>query len=443
VGIKQLLPALDGQISEVLSKAAIAFFFRILGAVAQFSFIVVLARIFGAEGMGMYVLALSVTVVAAAVSRWGLDQAALKHIAVAAEAQEWGRVRKIFLSAFVLVLSASSIVTLLLFPASGWIVGTFFSQPEMTNTLQIMLLSIIPFSLLNLIAECMRALKNIAAHTLVQVVLIPLFSMATLLLLQHTDVDISAAAYAYLASCITVAVFALLYWRRIVKDGSDSDMSVMDAGRQLLQTANPMALTAIIGIAMSFSETVLLGVFRSASEVGVYAAALRLALLVNFVLVAFNSILAPKFATMFHQKNIDEIEKLVAKSIMLMLVLTLPVFTVCIFMPEYILQLFGAEFAIGSIALIILALGQLVNVMTGPVGILLLMTGHERRMRKNSIISAGLGLLAGLLFIPYFGVNGAALSAVVGILVLQGLSVWSVSKYLKINVLRGFRIAKE
>ncbi len=61
-----------------------------------------------------------------------------------------------------------------------------------------------------------------------------------------------------------------------------------------------------------------------------------------------------------------------------------------------ILRLFGPGFEQGSTVLAILTLGQLVNAFTGPVAMLLNMTGHQnvtaRVLGINAILGAGLGL---------------------------------------------------
>jgi len=258
-------------------------------------------------------------------------------------------------------------------------------------------------------------------------------------LYSHGATQVIDAAYVYLLACITVSVAALGYWYRLAAKEEGAVAPSLDMVKNLLNTAGPMAWATIIGIGMSFSETLLLGIFRSIDEVGIYSAALRVALLVNFVLVAFNSILAPKFASLYHRNDMDEIGHLTVRSVAIMLVLTAPLFALCFLFPEYVLKLFGSEFVAASTALMILAFSQLINVMTGPIGILLMMTGHEKLMRQNSIISAGIGVIGGALLIPEFGVSGAAVSAFIGGVTLQGLCVWSVRRHLNIGFMRGFR----
>jgi O-antigen/teichoic acid export membrane protein len=78
-----------------------------------------------------------------------------------------------------------------------------------------------------------------------------------------------------------------------------------------------------------------------------------------------------------------------------------------------ILGIFGGEFSQGGGVLQVLVFMQILNVLTGPVGTVLSMTGGERRLA----LLLALGLLANIclniVLIPRYGSMGAAWSAFV------------------------------
>jgi O-antigen/teichoic acid export membrane protein len=91
---------------------------------------------------------------------------------------------------------------------------------------------------------------------------------------------------------------------------------------------------------------------------------------------------------------------------------SLPFFVVMILMPGSILSLvFGNEYTSGAVVLRILSLGQLVNVGTGAVGLLLIM--KDRAVVWNAILvfSLALNIVLGLLLIPPLGLLGGAIAA--------------------------------
>ena len=90
--------------------------------------------------------------------------------------------------------------------------------------------------------------------------------------------------------------------------------------------------------------------------------------------------------------------------------------------------IFGNSFKSGAFILVILALGQFINVITGSVGYLLMMSGNERLLRNNIIFIAVLNLTLNLLLIPKYGILGAAISTSVS-LALQNIISMVIVKY--------------
>jgi O-antigen/teichoic acid export membrane protein len=84
------------------------------------------------------------------------------------------------------------------------------------------------------------------------------------------------------------------------------------------------------------------------------------------------------------------------------------------FAPQ-ILRVFGADFAQGDSALRILCVGQLFNTGTGVVGLVLMMTGHERDTTRSVGIGALIGALLNVVLIGPFGLVGAALATSIGV----------------------------
>ena len=433
--IKKYIAGLDLHIGEVIAGASLSFAIRILGALAQLGFTVLLARIFDAEGMGIYILALSITVIASTIGHWGLDQAALKYIAVYKDQNKWREIKEIFYKAAVLVSAISIFVSVLLFLLVPWLSTFFANESQLTELLHILVLSILPFSLLNLFAECLRAIKMIGAYTLVQGFLVPFLSVGFLIAFYLLNTELKGAAYAYVLTTYVAFGIAAFLWQRssCLKHDTTTIQQEAVSFITLLNTANPMAGVTFVSVAMSFNETLLLGIFRTSEEVGIYAAALRLALLINFVIIAFNSILAPKFAALHRQEALSSIEILAISSVRIMFFLTLPIFVVFFIFPDYLLLIFSPYFAAASGALMILAFGQLFNILAGPVGNMLLMTGHEKEMRKNVIVAAFASFSLGVVIISDFGVVGAAWASTAGMIILNCLCSWSVRKKLRIK----------
>ena len=79
-------------------------------------------------------------------------------------------------------------------------------------------------------------------------------------------------------------------------------------------------------------------------------------------------------------------------------------------MSQAILSLFGQDFQAGWSVLVILSLGNLINVGVGPVGYMLTMTGRPGLELLNSWLSGVLHIILNLLRIPRYGAIVAAVA---------------------------------
>jgi O-antigen/teichoic acid export membrane protein len=421
--------------NRILGPAAGAFLLRVLGAGLQFLFTLLLARFYGAAGVGVFVIGLSILIVASTIVRWGLDQTSMKLVAANFAGGDYSVIREVVKYARNIILLTSVGGSLFLLLLSDTLASIFFTEGEVSVVIAIMGAALLPLSMATLFAEALRGLRNISAHTLIHGVMIPLFSIIFLLMIRGLFAGVVAGAVAYLMASALAALVAIPLWSRSVSR-LPSDESGQSLNRaKALASSHHFAWITIISVTMSLTETFILGLFHDEASVGLYAAALRLALLINFLIIAFNSILAPNFAALYQQKQLAQIETLARQSVLLMLALTLPIAALFIFFPGLVLSIFGSEFSQAATALILLSLGQLVNIISGPVGIMLQMTGEEQTFRNNLMISAASTLATSLILVPPFAVVGAASSAAIGILLLNTLSFLTVRKRLGINPL--------
>ena len=133
------------------------------------------------------------------------------------------------------------------------------------------------------------------------------------------------------------------------------------------------------------------------------------------------------------------LENLAIKSVKLVALFALPVIGVMLVFPSFLMGLFGSEFAEGAALLQILAVGQFINAMTGSVGFLLMMSGHERDMRNVTLISGTLALLLTWFLTAQFDIVGAAIGTAVAVATQNLLAVYFVKKRLGFNTLAVWR----
>ena len=143
----------------------------------------------------------------------------------------------------------------------------------------------------------------------------------------------------------------------------------------------------------------------------VYVLASTLSALIPIILQSVNQIFAPVIADLHAQARRDVLQKLFQTLTKWVLGLTLPLAFVVIAFARPLMRIFGPGFESGWPVLVIGAIGQVVNCGVGSVGYLLLMSGNQRRLMRVQFAMAGISVLVNVVFIPVFGIVGAALAA--------------------------------
>jgi len=429
----QLLTQMDHHMKEVVRGAAVAFVLKVLGAGLGFGFNVLLARLLGAEGTGVYYLALTVTTIASVVGRMGLDNALLRFTAANAAQREWDKVAGVYRKGIWIAVGASSAAMLIVVSSASWIAQSIFSEPTLTAPLRLMAFGILPMSLLTLHAELLKGLKKIRDAMLVQGVGLPIISVPLLSLLGGS-LGILGAAVAYVMSTVIVLLLGIGLWRRATPQLRGL-RGIFDT-RRLITTSLPLFWVASMNLVMSWTDTIMLGIWTDSESVGIYGVAMRTAMLTSFILVAVNSIVAPKFASLYVQGDHRALGNLARNATKLITFLSMPVLLLFVIAPTQVLEMFGPHFTAGATVLVILAVGQFVNVATGSVGYLLMMSGHEKLMRNNIITSAALNVVLNVMLIPKYGIIGAAIATAICIATMNIMS--TVLVYWKLSIITLF-----
>jgi O-antigen/teichoic acid export membrane protein len=180
---------------------------------------------------------------------------------------------------------------------------------------------------------------------------------------------------------------------------------------------------ASMNLLMGCTASFLLGIWGTNAEVGIFGVAYRTAMVTGYILIAVNSIAAPKFASLYKQGDMAALGSVARNSAKLMTLAASPILLLFVLFPGWVMRLFGPQFVEGAAVLIILALGQFVNVATGSVGYLLMMSGHERLMRNNIVCIAILNVVMCLLLIPWAGAIGAAIATAISLSAMNLVSV--------------------
>ncbi len=414
----------DSHFAELVKGSGVAFVFQILGMSLGYFFTLLVTRNFGSEVWGIFVLSFTVLQIFSVIGRLGMDTALLRFVADYSSQNKWDLVREVYLKALKFVIPFSLTLTLILFFLSPYIARYIFHKEYLGNYLRLVSIAIVPFVLLFINRECIRGLKKITEYVFLNNIIIPflasLFLLLILIFFHYKEKNVPILSY--IISIFISFSFSLFIWLRNLKFkfqklqllfspsiiSSTSNISY----KYLLSVSIPMLLSTSMFLVMSWTDTLMLGIFRTEQEVGIYNVAFKVATLTSITLWAINTIAAPKFAEFWGKGDIKGLEKVVQQSTKLIFWTSFPILLIFWLFPSYILNIFGKEFKAGAIALIILTFGQFINSISGSVGYILLMTDQQLFLRNIIAISLFLNICFNIFLIPCLYINGAALASV-------------------------------
>lgn len=253
--------------------------------------------------------------------------------------------------------------------------------------------------------------------------------MLSIILILGPRIGLVGATWAFVVGSVTVlgASWHCLKGERFVVEPVRT--SFFRGG--LLRTSMPLYAVAVLSLANVWWPILWIGAVLPPDEVAIFVSAQRTAMIASFVLPAINAVISPKFAAYFARKEGTALTIALLQSAGLAALAAVPIVSVLLIFPDFVLGIFGPEFATGSTALRILAGAQLVNAATGSVGYFLMMTGREVLLRRVMIAAAVVTVSLTLLLTQRFGITGAAIAVAASLIVQHGLS-----GYLAFSVVR-------
>ncbi len=379
------------------------------GAGATLGLNILLARLLVPELAGTVFFCVALGIFLSLVARLGLDIACLKNISSLSDGQQ----RRYFHRAL-------GLAALMNVPA--FLIGlvvVYFSKTThayFAHAAVLFAVTALGLSLLSIASETLKAKQKTSEGLFWQTAFQPAL---TLLLVSVTGNDLTTVA-----TCFAVS-YGLAILGSIWRANASLPSSVSESAlgwREMLTLCVPLMFIAVMNSVIELSDTLLLGVLRSAGEVSVYYIAAKIAALSTTLLFIINGTIAPDISKRWARQDRAGAFAIVRKYSRFMLALALMILLAIGLLRDYILAVFGPEYrAEGVYPLLVLAIGYFFVLAAGPLGIFMTMTGNHRRYLHNNIAACVINVVLNLILIPRYGVNGACFATAVALAIKNTL----------------------
>ncbi len=372
---------------------------------------VLISRAFGSEGpsaLGIITLATQFAFVGGAATRFGMDMAAVRRVAIDVGRGEGGRARAVMNRAAAIAGAVSAVAAVAVFLAARAIAGTF-GAPEGAEAFRAAAVALPFVSLCQVYLGGTRGLK-VMRHTLwIYWAGQPVAWIGVMVAVWAVSKSTATSVLAYAVSWVVATLAAAFAWRAETKRFTPLPAQPGEA-KALLGYGAPRAPAALLAQLLFWVDYFVLSRYVASAELGVYAAAVRVAQAIVLFLIAVNYMFSPFVADLHSRGERDQLDGLFKSLTRWVVAGTIPILLLLTIVPGPVLQLFGGQFDQGATALRILLIGQAVNVAVGSVGFILIMVGRTGWDLAVYAASFTLDVVLAFVLAPRFGAEGAAVA---------------------------------
>ena len=418
---------------KIAKEATISFMGMGFGDGARYLFTAILARFAGVEFLGIYSLASSVTRIGEVFGRAGLHSGVMRFVSRLDKETEIETVRQRILSGLKLGLLFGIVIMILQIALADWLAFELFKSSDLLKTVLIISAVSLPFATIMAIsAFATQGYKLLKYKVMVLNIIRPAIMLVCVLVsISFFTID-AAVKYPLLISAVFSSFAAIIFLNKLTNIKISQIFSgVID--KELLRFSYPLMFVTILGTLMHWMDILMLGYFTDTTTVGLYHPAARTAGLLRTVLLAFMGIFAPMMSDYHRQGDVGEMGKLYKLIVRWIVSLSLPLAIIIIIYSKKIMLLFGVEYLSASNVLMVLTTAAFIQTLFGGGGQTLTMTGFTKVNLFNSIIVVLINISLNLLWIPQYGIIGAAYATLISMALLGLLRIVEVNHLIKIT----------
>ncbi len=418
---------LDESLLKITKGAGVAFLGSLMGLLFGFPTRVLVARHGTESEYGVFSIALAVLSICAVVATLGLRIGTSRSIGYARARNDNQKVQGLISASVWFALIASLSLCFILLLTSDIIAENVFHEPTLGVPLKIFAVAIPFLTIVYIFVSIFRGFDDVKPTVYFQNILINAVFLVLLVGIILLALPFHWVFYAYLASsgicCLCLIIYAL---NRLPSPMRLASMAIVrPVAKELLIFSLPLLGVAVLQLVIGWTDTLMLGSFRTLHEVGLYNTARPSASFISAPLAAMALIYMPVTSGLYAQGLIPEIRRNFSILTKWLWSATLPLFLILFLFPETVLSfLFGITYTPAASALRILSLGFIISNLLGPNGATLIAMGKSRFIMWATLAATVLNIGLNMALIPPFGIEGAAIASTATLVSINLIVFW-------------------
>jgi O-antigen/teichoic acid export membrane protein len=411
-------PEVESAAAPLAGGASVLLAGRLGARGLSFAVQLLLARLLGPAPFGLFAIGWTLFQVLGLVTTAGLEHGVTRYAAPLR--REPNRLLGVARLAMGLAGAGGAAGAVLLFAAAPWLAERAFAAPAAAPVLRVFAAGLLFAPALKVAAAACRAALAMGRSVLAEDLAQPAVQLALVVAFHLLGWGVVGAATAAVVSCAAALVVAALALRSWAGTAAAPGPSAVGT-RELVAFSLPVSLAGVLSPAGLWIDRLLVARYLPEAEVGIYQSATQVAFLFVLVLTAINHVVAPLVADGFRRGARATVEETYRVATKWGVYACLPAFLVLAWQPRLVLAtLYDERYAAGAAPLVVLTLGQMFNLATGAVGLVLILSGRQRAWLALCALALAVQVVGGVTLIPRWGLVGAATATSVSLVVLFG-----------------------
>ncbi len=387
---------------ELGARTANVTSFVLLSKIVSFAFVgvafIIITRILGPGGYGIYVLATGVAGIFSSIGNFGVATALNRFIAryMGNKAKQ----AKVLSEGIFLIALIGLIFTGAAFASSGFIASIYHGGSFYTYIFRLISISIIFSMLFGAVYSSLVGLGK-GTHAAASITAESVFQSGvgiTLAVLGYGPVaPVMGIISGYAAGFLVGILF-------IFRNGIAFKRPKLSGLKKLFSFALPIAGSNILGAAVNNVALLLLGIFATTFVVGNFGIASRANYLFDIVLGSIGISLLPTFTASLRNRRIkSRTGEFFSYSVYLAFLLVAPmIFFVAVFAKQFAYTAFGSVYSLAPLYIAVTSIGLLIGIAGSYASTLLISAGKVKKVLSYNAIIASIEFVSMIILVPLF-----------------------------------------
>lgn len=411
-----------------------------VSAVANFAVVVVITQSYSKADAGVLFSVSSLFLIVLAVVGLGMDTGLGRFLLRHVVDERWDWARSCLRNTALVTVITGSLGTIGLWVSASPLARMLGLPVEQgTAVIRVFAAAVLLSAVGNWALGASRAFANIRQTVMIDKLARSLLQLLLVSVCAWLALSVTALSAAWVIPSVLMAPVAVWGLARVVRrklPKATGRVAVPEANREFWRFTTPRSIAQVAQLVVQRLDIILIGAMISPAAAAVYTAATRFVPLGQLGAQAISQVVQPRFTHLLATNQKEALGEVFRTTTAWNIAIAWPLYLVVGSMAPLYLRLFGPGFAADGFAVVlVMVVGMLIGVASGPVDTILLMAGRSWLSLSNALVALVVSVVGCLVLIPILGIVGAAVAWCASVVAKSVLGYVQVRRHVGLSAL--------